>query len=504
MSRESLKSIDQFIKLAKFGEAQEALDKVNSKNLSRIDLVLYANLARRLGKMDDAILALRPFVRPKARDQIEATEDERLEYAMALIKIGAVNEGLKLLHDIDGNEHPNKYLYSAFARITEWNYQEAALLLESYTQNDKIDSYSDLTARVNLLSCYLFEGQNDKASILIDYLLEKTSDNSLHRLRKNVLHLASQLCIQSRKFEEAKKFLDKATASDEKSNSTIDQLLLNKWQVIWSLHKNGPSSQIMMALDDIKIIAEDLNNYETIRDVDYYLGIYFNQHEVLKQLYFGTPYANFRKKILHYYEKINGKSLHLPDVYNFEFPKKFEPEDEASNSFIQVADGVNSYSDSYLPPGKAMQQLLGLVVKDTYRPLTIHQIHNELFDESFYNPNSTPKKIKQLIYRLSHWFEENSIPLELVLKKNFVTLVADKPIALRIQNTDAVDPKIMSFLMEVKEIFGSDSFSSRDISVRLEKPIRTTTKHLKIALDNSLIEKIGAGPNTKFKIIANI
>lgn len=488
------------MRAGQLAQALEDFQSINSKDVVRGELPLFANLARRLGQTELALRVLRPFVRPDATHPTDSHVEEKLEYAMALIKLGAINEGLKLLEGINPELYPNRFLYGAFGCIYQWNYREAAQLLEKYCAHTQVPAYSRLTAQANLLSCYQFIGDTDHAFPLIDELLLKTRESGALRLRRNILTLAAQAYIHDQKWSEAVEALHETSNPDYGQASGLDKLLNAKWSLILDLHREGASAELKARFELLIHGAVELKNYETLRDLDFYRGLFFGDAELLVHVYFGSPYDSYKTKIQIAYEERYSKPLRLPSSYAWKLGGSQEKKPSAAPRQIDVLDGRNSYSDHRLKPGQLLQKYFSILTRDFYRPLSLHQIHDEIFQEHYFNPVTTPKRIHQLTHRLNAWLKDAKVPLEICSKNNFLEIQAHAPVDIVVGNLVFIDNKLAAFLSHLHSKFSNISFTSLEVAAALKIPPRSATRLLKAATDQGFVLRLASGPKTRFAL----
>jgi tetratricopeptide (TPR) repeat protein len=496
-----LAHLESLLRSGQISQASSELEELRHTELARPDLATFANLARRTGNTRLAVEVLRPFVKPKPRENIHPSESEILEYAMALISIGALNEGMNLLQKLPAQASPLKLLYAAFGRIHQWNYLEASKLLEGYLKVCDPDDYFFVIAQVNLISAYLFAGQYPEAETLMSEMLKKATTPELSRVREKLLNLACQLSIQQGRLVEAQHYLDETQRSFP-SRSNIDLLLHKKWMLILNIIKEGSRKEYHEALIQLRAEARLLKAYEVVRDADYYLGLYFQEQASLFDLYFGTPYQSFRERVLSNHLRIVGRPLELPDGHGFVLQgSEWRPLTSSKKyPFVNISNGANSYGDGRLKNNHLLQKILAMLVHDIYRPLNIHQIHNEVFEETFFNPQTTPRKIYLAVYRLRDWMQETGIPIDLGIEDNFVVAKSSEPIEFRVPGQATPDYRIEDFRDSLQKTFSESTFSTNDVSDRLGMPSRTASKYLKLSIDAGLVSKLGAGRKTCFKV----
>ncbi len=495
---ETLANVDRLIRAGDLASARLELLKINSKKVQKPYLAKLANLYRRTGQTELAINSLRKTIRPSGKKVSSASAEDKVEYAMALIKLGTINEGIRLLESVDGTDTPNKHLYLSFAHITRWDYNKAATQLETYISHLKVDEYSRLTAKVNLLSCYIFLEKFEEGMSLVLELLEKTDKPEFSRLNRNILYLESQIFLAQGQYSQSRKILSRII-SKTASISSNDQLLAQKSNLVLELHEKGSSKEVLASFEKLKLSATELGNFEAIRDIDYHVALYTKDFTLLHYVYFGTPQSSYKNKI-----KVNYKNLYKEELI---IPKNFEylPNPNSQENLVQMGhlsmfDGTHSFSDLRINPDSLIHKLLGLLVKDFYRPLGVFQIHDELFNEHYFNLVSSPKRVTQITYRLNQWFLEAGVPLIAESKKEIYTLRSLSPIAVVVSTQKSIPLHLQLFQKELHKAFGNNWFASSEASRELAIAQRTATRNLNEGLGAGLLEKSGLGPKTRFKI----
>ena len=502
MSEDLLKEVDDLIRASSLAEAISLIGTIDQKSLKRSSMAQYANLSRRLGNTTDAIKALRPYVRPKAKDPQKPTEEERIEYAMALIKLGALNEGVKIQDSVDGAAHPNKFLYASFAEITRWNYTDAATLLENFVAHPEVDDYAKITAKVNLLSSYIVIDEPEKTVALIDDLLRLTSTEATKRHHRNVLMLAAQFYVLQNDFIKSTKYMNNAIELMG-AKSIFDTLMIKKWDLVQRINQKGVDDSVASEISELRSGALGIRNYEMVRDADYLKAIYLQDDKLLEYLYTGTPFTNYREKIVRNFEKFSQKDFPEFSTYRWALSAAGQgPEiNQEREDFLNIQTGENSFTDLTLRPHLLSQKFLALITRDFYRPLDLYKVHDELFNETYFSLISTPRKIYQIVYRLNVWFDEADIPIQITSKKNYFSIQATQPLSLVIdRHASVLDSKLVEFCHDIVESCGHNWVSSTQVSEALNLPQRTATKWLKEAFTEELLEKQGAGPKTRFRV----
>ncbi len=489
---------EQFIRKGDLRAAAEILRLFDLKKLPRESVVAFANLARRAREPDLALMALRPYVRPSHNRPQKPKPQETLEYSIALIRLGALHEGLTLLEPVDGSAHPEKFLYTAFGKISQWEYSEAASLLERYLAADGVGDYQKVTAKVNLLSAYIFARRTADSRRLLQELLSITKEKDYALLRTNVLRMAIQFYHQENEWAEAASVvaLCADTASDKRS---LDYLLLEKWKLVIELEQKSSSAAMKPRLQDLRELARAVGSEESLRELDFYEGLYLGDLGLLQKVYFGTPYAFYREKIASSYAKRHGKKFEVPALYQQLLGVELAAPAAETLPYLEVATGRSSTSAEYLPSQQLLSGLLRLMSRDFYRPVTIYQIHDLLFKDEHFNPASTPGKIHQLAFRLNAWFESIDMPLRIDWAQNAYRHKALGPICLHISLQQDISVEAEEDLKKLKAAFNTQVFSTAEVASVLGLSRRGAANVLASVKDAGLLEIIGAGPKTRYR-----
>src|SRR5688572_23070050 len=103
---DTIADAERLIREGKAEAARKLLGDLSPRKIPRPLAVSVANLYRRMGLMHLALKLLAPFVRPSPRRPLVATDPEKLEYAASLIRLGVVNEAVRLLDSVDDTKFP--------------------------------------------------------------------------------------------------------------------------------------------------------------------------------------------------------------------------------------------------------------------------------------------------------------------------------------------------------------------------------------------------------------
>ncbi len=473
MKNESLNEIDSLIRQGQMQLAQERIKAVLHLPGSRSERLKLAELCRRSNLAEAGLRLLSAYVRPAARTPMQATAAEKIEYAAALIRLGAGSEALEILSPL---AEVDAFLFRAFAHIHGWNYVEAIPPLQDFLASARPTAYQKLVARVNLAACLVQTEKHPEATALLEEISRQCKDEKNFLLLGNTLELSAQNAIAAGDYEEAEKFLENAETlrplKNQKINS-FDALYLEKWRAILDLKKQG-----INRLQPIKKIAAGLGDAETIRDCDFHLAVATRNENLFFQLYFGTPYESYRRKIQ--------KHCSIPSTYSY------SPQDNAKR-FIDLQSGEPGLKFQQVP-----HRLLQILAADLYKSQRLPALHGFLFPGRFYNPDSSPGILHQALRRLRFTLAKNDFPLEIVEKHSAYHLAMQGKIGLKYEISAISREKLA--LTRLKGI-SIKSFTAQTAAIALGCSKRSIITLLNNAEPQLLIRKEGQGKNTKYRLL---
>lgn len=494
-------SAEQLIRIGRRNEAREVLLKLKPSQVSRAQSVSVANLARRAGLIEFGLKLMSPIIRPKIQIEAEASPEEKAAYSLLLLGIGASTEALELLESSDQNS-PEVLLASAFSHITKWNYVAAAKLLEKYLSSD-LPEYQVAVAQVNLAASYVTSAQLEKATELLGRLLEKTSERGWTLLRKNSLELSAQVAIQRQDWAAADQLLVQAT-NDPTAGIYLDDLFVEKWKAIAEVLKRPNTPDSIARLSKIRSDAIASKHWETVRDCDYHQALARRDQALLNKVFYGSPHQRFRDRV-----ETSAKSwASIPDTYVWQLQEK--PSSRIFDLYLASESGGESDGEATLKPGKSLHLALATLSSDFYRPFLIGSLHNAVFRGEYFNPDTSPNRIAFLLHRLREWLKENKIPVQIVTNKAGYMLTSNQPYAfcIRRPSEKTAASKAASemqhyhvMLEKVSLDPNAATFSAIEVSKTLDISERSARSFLSWALESHLVEKIGSGPRTRYRLI---
>lgn len=462
--------------------------------IPREHLADLAALCRRSGAQPLAIRILHPVIRPKARNPVQPTDQERLEYGASLVQIGAVREGQTILDRLDWRKVPQALLFAAFARFSRWEYAESLPLLERFVKHPSVTDYQLSIGEVNYLAALVADRRFDAAEKVFTRAAGELKRAGHLLLYGNMLGIWAQRCVALGEWAEADRFLDEAVSVQEKVGS-VDALYARKWRAVIRLKRRGDAKEGASALDEVRLEAARVRNWETVRDCDFHLAVATRDEKLLERLYFGTPYPAYRRRI----ERESGVSFGERD------------------SFVRVLKGQRPVvvdTLSAFKAGQVSQRLLALLASDSYKPFRLDALHGELFPDRYYNPATSPVVVHQAVSRLRRRLDREGVPLTVAEHRSEYSLTATGPCALRIRipaiatalvqemRADApVALRLEDYLAKLGKRFGpAREFSRADAAAELGISDRSASRYLAAARDLGLLEQRGATLQARFVI----
>lgn len=474
-----MNKIDALIRQGELKEARFLLDawKAHPKKRPRPQILEAAQFYRRLGDAYQGLLLLRRFVRTQGRTVAKPLVEEKLEYAICLIQSGAREEGKSLLSEIDSKAHPEVNLHFAFALFAEWNYKAAIPSLEKFCSYPHSDDYKLLIGQVNLAAAYVAI-LHANAKSLLKQLLDKTKEQQWSRLHTALSELYLQYLVLSKASSDNHEFKTIATSDDF--------LWFQKWKWVQSLSDPNPSEKARFEqYQYIKHQALEKNDFETLRDCDFYWAQYKKDSLLMAQVFFGTPFSEFRQKIISSFN-----NLVLPEFFIMGLPG-------AENIFDFYGD-QKFEKDLF---GKVtLFKFFHCLTRDYYRPFSFAEVHEFIFPDRFYHPVYSNQIIQQLCSRLRALFSKHRFPARVVSKfgRLHIELPANAAIKIRKISLETPDRNWVLY----GAFFTQKPISILQFQTFSRLPRRTAQRILATFVKLNLIAHSGNKKSSRYRIVA--
>lgn len=478
----------------------------------RGNLVEIAVLCRRCGMPEQGVRLLHPLIRPKVRSSTAATDAERLEYGASLVQIGVEREGTELLKTVNPQKHPKALLFLGFSKITRWEYLEAIPLFEKFINHSGISTYDRDIGRVNLLTSLVAVDQFEKADRLASDLLRELDPTKQRLLYSNVLGSCAEMHLSKKDWRLARHFLKKTENLQQKANS-FDVLIAQKWDAVLKLKRHGWGRHTQLKMSQLRQKGLESRSWEIVRDCDYQIAREKNDLELLKHVFYGTPFEAYRKRISSesYFDRIIWEPTYLWHLGRNSTARTCE---KTQFPILDVINGQFKKTQARLKAGQVKQRLLQLLSSDFYQPFGLDAIFDSLFPNTYFNPTSSPVLVHQALFRLRRWLEQNQIPLKIDEQQGRYCLIPMADIALKVYLPDEQKyfeskiPLDRSKALQLKDYFAKltmnlnegESFSRVQLASLLDVSDRTAGRFIQFARELGLIERIHHGPATRYRI----
>lgn len=476
------------------GLVREALKDINCAKVPRADILRVANLARRCGLLDLGLRLLNPIIRGESGLLDPPSPLEQIEYAVLLVRIGAIWEARQILEGIDSAQYPDALLYLTFALTPEWRYGETIPLLRQYILVTEDRPYQSLVAKVNLVAALIYERHDEEITPLLHSSLEFAERNGHRLLWGNLLELGAQWAIQTQKYSEAKSFLEKSIGILGGAEIT-ESLYVEKWNSILKVCEK-PGLAERQDLLHIRQKAQARMEWEIVRDCDYYLALKYQEEKLFLHLYFGTPFQSYRERLLRNFQLSGG----LPSSYRWSLGEGAAVEGE----FLHASTGTNSWGKKILHPGRLPHKFLMCLSQDFYRPQRPAALGAILFPGEHFDPVHTTQRLYKACTRLRGLLEKEGLPLRVHVTHGAFSLVSTEPYA--IGKTIEMDESLRAhheigtevFMDQLRAKKGLAKFTSIDAAKIWACSQRTAARRLESACHQGICARGGRGRGTYF------
>ncbi len=487
--KDLIEKIEANIREGQLAQARSQLKAIRRHEIPRSLQKEMASLARRCQLFQMALKILHPTVRLPSHLE-PPTSAEKAEYAASLLRANSVSEARQLLLSCSAKEAPEVNLFLGFCEVMEWRYKESIIPLRKFIEEDRISPYQKLVAKLNVAAAYTAIEEFHEANVYLADLESETADPKLSLLHSSVLELKLQNQIQMRQWSLAEETYEIAKNATP-GNLASQHRFLSKWHLVLQMEKN-PSHKKIEELVALVQSARTVQDFETVRDGYYYLAKYTGDESYLLPLYFGTPFAPFRNKIL----KL-GWSPPAAAIFPFVGTK-----DVSESQEYQIFDILNMPG---LKEQSSLHRLIMSLNMDYFRPPGLGLLFQRVFPAQFYNPDHSPNRIHQLIKRLRQWIDTNQISWNLIEIKSRYQLELTVASRLKVPENlltylqSPQDPVIGKLLSH----FGANEFDIREVTKILDLSVSSARRALSEAIEQGLIIKTGQGRYTRYRKVSS-
>ncbi len=475
-----LAQCEEALRSGQIQKTAKLLSEIAIPQIHRDSRLALANLCRRAGLVSLGLRILSPVIHEQIGIAKQASPDEWAEYAVLLQRSGVVGEALQILSRPEMMKVGSTHLYRAFCHFNRWEYAEAVPSLETYLDTDLPD-YSRLVGKTNLAAALIALKRDDEALPLIEMNLEQAREGQFKRILGNNLELRAIAHVDARRFSQAKTDLADAVTIIG-SSQTLDQLFVRKWMAAIEGFETGKTT----AIENFRKEALARRDYESVREADLLsLQIRFSNRD-FEYLYFGTPFAPYKGRI----REALGQSppskefrLGLSDI----------------GPLLDIQTGV-AQGYSSLEPGSKGHQLLEILFRDFYKPLSVGGLFSELFGGERFHIESSPDRVHQILRRTRRWLAANGYPLEIEERGQLYSarLTGSLSVLIPLERAPAQWETI-----QLKKLDGwiatDGTFTAQEARKMLGLSTASFKRFASWGIETGIIEKFGAGSATVYQ-----
>lgn len=490
--------LEMSLRAGKHSDVLQELLQIKVADVPAVERPQLANLLRRSGNATKAVQVLSAQFHSPSRRQNEGPPSlaAQAEMAASLNTLGATDQALHILEKVNEMQYPRVALYRSFAKISQWNYEDAATdLLQFLNLTD--DFYERTMAQSNLAACFV--GLEDLPSSLkiLKELDVAVKRNGLEFLRNNIHLLRAQTLIQSKDWKSAQNLLQQTEAN---TTSSTTKLLIEKW--LWIIDvKSSRLTQSWPKLEakwiELKTRAVSLRQSETWRDLDLQKALLKKDFELLAKVYHGTPYPCYLKKVLEEAKVIFGNKVSFDELFYW-FPGGRKNASSVKH-YIDISTGATSNKNLFLKTKTIPFHLMQVLSSDYYRFWNIPSLHSKLFGDRIFNPDSSPGLILEHIQRVRGFLKSSKLGVSIIRNKNFFKLDAKPEAGIRVQGAAIlVDAEAQTWLSPLLKHFGKLIFTINDAETVWATSRRTAQRRLKTLCRVGALSSKSKGRGTQY------
>jgi hypothetical protein len=483
---ELLPEIQQLILGGKLPAARERLKGSHRLKVPRKLLLGFAKAARQAGLPEVGLRFLSPIIHPPEARKSDATDREAAEFAMCLVRIGAVEEAADLMAPRKGEASADVLLARIFVLAPRWEYAEIARVARLYLDKASLSPAERVIGLLNLGAALIQERRLAEAEPVLREVLKEAERNQLARFLGNALELSAQWAIHERRWDAARGFLDRAE-SRLGGTGSLDELFLRKWRALLALSRNpgGPSREGVL---EIRRQASLKPHWETVRDCDFWLGTTLKDGKLLNDVYSGTPLPSFRSYLVR-----ENPDFVPPKRYTRalgELPGKRIRTLDLNEATLEGAEAMK--------PGGTLHRLCFALASDFYRPRRLPSLHYHVYPGEFFNSVSSPLRVHQLLWRLRDWAKQKRVPLEIAEVDHAYWLTSKSMVRLECDLGGGCHAETDRLVNELSRRPGP--LTAIEIGKLLRTTPRTTRRLLQQLLQEGRLCRLGQGKASRYQI----
>jgi hypothetical protein len=466
-------TLEELVRSGNLGEARRLLLAADAGKIPRRYACRVANLARRCGQFKIALRVLNPYVEEKAG--AGGNDLELAEYALTLGKLGAPAEALRVIRRVRPAACPKQPFYEALILFSLWEYSQAIPLIGAYMRNCAGDSYEWAVAAANMVAALTFSERLHEAEELCRRITESSRRQNFKYLLSSCLELSAQIRIAARDFAGASARLEES-AREMADPDSLPGYFIRKWQAVAEVSA-APGESSIRRLAAARAEGLRREQWESVRDCDLYLAAATGDSALFLRVYFGTPNEKYRGNMLKLFTPEGG----IPSAHTLFFPA-----DQETGNLLETRE-----------LGKQALKLFGIVAADIYRPARVAHLFFSVFEESHFNPISSPNRVHQAVHRANAQLRKTNAPVQLENLATGYRLNFSAPAGL-IYETQA--RTLPAPVLKLREKWPGGDFSAREAREHLGVSNGAINKILRGEIENGRMVVTGSGRFVKYRI----
>lgn len=494
VSEDFLQECESRIRLGDFQYVLASITGISGKLVQRKFRLPLANIARRVGKTWLAAKFLSPVFQPEVLREQQPSDEEKLEYSLLLSRLGSFAEAEEILGSVDQKNSLTFFQYKAYLAMFCWNYQESTPLLQKYLHRDP-DTYNSYVVRLNLVSGLVFLERWSECLPILDDIEVFARRAGHNRILANAYELRAQILFHQNKLDLAQDEISTAENILVRTG-TADRMLIDKWKAIIMAFKLRDKTIIQK----FRKTAELSQHWESVRDCDYFgLQLKFDRQE-FDHLYFGTPYESYRQRLKLKFDHAPSNSTYL--LWRETKPGPFLPHSKIID--LRTGAVLNGQGTIQSPPfeGKDLA-LLGSLSLDFYRSVPLGTLFMRLYPGSYFDPYSSPARLKAVVNRLRRRLEDNEIPMQIRLENLQYRIKLEESCGILMSAECETFDRNTVLLRRLKNRFSNQHvFSALDIEETLHISRTASLRLIKWGIEKSQLAITGQGRATRYTFLA--
>lgn len=471
--------------LTKQGKKMAAISIIETLREAKPEPKFLASIARIANRNSAYLLGLRVLFSEIQQDRQEirkASSESFVVYANSLLNLGALEEAHEMIEKAVGVSEA--FLIKAFIYFAKWDYSKALPILQRYIRQKDLTSYQVLVGKVNIAAVYVTEKNYVAAKELLREVIEALQqDPSRKLLLGNCYELLSQTELNGDNLDEASRLLHLATEAMSGFDGRYS-LYVKKWLGVLEMQRDPTKVEAILK---VRREAQEIRNWETVRDCDFQMARITKNENLLHRIYWGTPYRDFRKRMLESVE-LKLKPTQIID---------YCPQEPLATPQTIVWDIESSITTTHM--SKTVATLTQVMTRDFYRPPRMGLVFSSLYKDEKLNPFTSGQRIRNSVDRFNQWALESEIPFKISIHRGDFLFVGDAAHGIRVRVRERLQPLWRLQLQSCKNRLGLRPFSMKMLMKELNVSERLAQDIVQRALSAKDLQKIGRGRETRYK-----